>query len=168
MNQGPRYRVKPRRRREGLTDYRKRLALIKSRKVRMVVRKSIKNTLVQFVEYNADGDRIIATANSKELVSNYKWKYSTSTTPAAYLTGLIAGKKAKNKGINEFVLDIGRYASVTGSKVFASLKGAIDVGLDCSYNEEQIPKQDRLEGKHLDEKMSATVEDIKKKIIGDE
>ena len=54
MTQGPRYHVKPRRRREGKTDYRKRLRLLRSGKVRMVVRKSLKNTQIQLIEYKED------------------------------------------------------------------------------------------------------------------
>src|SRR4030042_1695983 len=134
MKPGPRYRVKPRRQREGKTNYRKRLNLLRARKTRLVVRKSLKNTLVQFVEYKESGDSIVASAVSKELVSKYKWKYSTSSTPAAYLTGILAGKRAKDKGIEECVLDIGRYMPVTGSKVFASLKGAIDAGIQCPHS----------------------------------
>ena len=122
MKTGPRYRVKTRRQREGITDYRKRLNLLRSGKTRMVVRKSLKNTQIQFIEYKEGGDSIVVSAISKELVSNYKWKYSTSTTPAAYLTGLLAGKRAMDKGIKECVLDIGRYPPVTGSKVLHLLK----------------------------------------------
>jgi len=166
MKTGPRYRVKPRRQREGKTDYRKRLNLLRSRKTRLVVRKSIKNTQVQFVEYKETGDSIIASAVSKELVSIYKWKYSTSSTPAAYLTGMLAAKRAKDKGIEECVLDIGRYMPVTGSKVFASLKGALDAGIQCPHNKEKLPKEDRLMGKHLDKNIMSDVEDIKNKIIG--
>lgn len=166
MKQGPRYHVKPRRQREGKTDYRKRLKLLRSRKTRMVVRKSLKNTQVQFVEYYESGDSIVASAISKELVSKYKWKYSTSTTPAAYLTGILAGKRAKDKGINECVLDVGRYLPVTGSKIFASLKGALDAGVECPHNEEKLPNEDRIMGKHLDKNIMSAVEDIKNKIIG--
>jgi large subunit ribosomal protein L18 len=166
MKHGPRYHVKPRRRREGKTDYRKRLKLLKSGNIRMVVRKSIKNTRVQFVGYKEEGDDILISANSKELVSKYNWKYSTSTTSAAYLTGLLAGKRARDKGIEECVLDIGRNVPVKGSKVFATLKGAIDAGVKCPLNEEKIPNEDRLMGKHLDEKIMPAVNDIKNKIIG--
>jgi len=165
MKQGPRYHVKPRRRREGRTDYRKRLNLLRSRKVRMVVRKSLKNTQIQFIEYKESGDSIIASAKSNEL-SKYNWKHSTSTTPAAYLTGLLAGKRASDKGISECVLDIGRQQSVTGSKLFASLKGVLDAGIDCPHNEEKIPKEDRLMGKHLDKDITPAVNDVKSKIIG--
>ena len=166
MKQGPRYHVKPRRRREGKTDYRKRLALLKSGKIRMVVRKSLKHTQIQFVGYKEGGDDILVTASSKELLTKYNWKHSTSTIPAAYLTGILAGKRAKDSGIEECVLDIGRNVPVTGSKVFATLKGAIDAGIDCLINEEKIPNEDRLMGKHIDEKIPATVNELKNKIIG--
>ena len=164
--QGPRYSVKPRRRREGKTDYRKRLKLLRSGKVRIVVRKSLKNTQIQFVEYKESGDNIIVSANSNELIKKYNWKYSTSSTPAAYLTGLLAGKRAKDKGIDECVLDIGRHSPVTGSKLFASIKGVIDAGVECPHDEEKIPNEDRIMGKHLDEKIMPVLNDIKSKITG--
>lgn len=167
MTQGPRYHVKPRRRREGITDYRKRLRLLKSRKTRVVIRKSIKYTQIQFVEYKEDGDDILVTANSKELITKYNWKYSTSSIPAAYLVGLIAGKRAKDKGIKECVLDMGRYIPTNGNKIFASVKGLIDAGLDCPYSEEKLPSEERILGKHIDDNIATSVNDIKTKIMGE-
>ena len=164
--QGPRYSVKPRRRREGKTDYRKRLRLLKSGKVRMVVRKSIKNTQIQLIEYKEEGDNIIVSANSNELIKKYNWKFSTSTTPAAYLTGLLVGKRAKDKGIKECVVDIGQHPPVTGSKLFASIKGASDAGLSCPVKEEKISKEDRIMGKHLSKDIEPALKEIKNKIIG--
>ena len=117
MKQGPRYHVKSRRHREGRTDYRKRLKLLKSRKTRIVIRKSIKNINVQFVDYRPEGDIILVSKHSNDLIKNYKWKYSTSSIPAAYLTGLLAGKMAVKKGIKEGILDIGRYRPTKGSKL---------------------------------------------------
>jgi len=166
MAHGPRYQVKPRRRREGITDYRKRLKLLKSKKIRMVVRKSLKTTTVQFVEYKERGDHVIISADSKELVKKYNWKYSTSSTSAAYLTGVIAGKKAKDKGIKECVFDIGRNIPTTGGKIFASLKGAIDAGISCPHDESKIPNEDRIYGKHIDDKITNSVNEVKKEIIG--
>jgi len=166
MNQGPRYSVKPRRRREGKTDYRKRLKLLRSGKVRAVVRKSLKNTQIQLIEYKEGGDNILVTANSKELNSKYNWKFSTSSTPAAYLTGLLAGVRSKEKGISECVLDIGRHPPVTGSKIFASVKGLTDAGIECLHDEVKIPSEDRIMGKHLAEEITPAVDDMKKKIIG--
>jgi len=166
MTRGPRYYVKPRRRREGKTDYRIRLKLLKSGKTRLVVRKSSKNTQIQFINYKEDGDNIIASANSLELKNKFNWKHSTSTTPAAYLTGVLAGKRAKDKGINECVLDIGRNPAITGSKIFAALKGIIDAGLVCPYSQEKLPKEDRIMGSHLDKAIAPDLTEIKNKIIG--
>ena len=166
MKQGPRYKVKPRRRREGKTDYRKRLGLLKSGKPRIVVRKSLKHTIVQFVEYHEKGDEIKISATSKELTGKYKWGFSTSTTPAAYLTGLLAGKRAYEKGIKEGVLDIGRQRPVTNSKVFAALKGVLDAGVRCPHDEKKIPDESRLIGEHLGDKIPAAVKEIKNMIVG--
>jgi large subunit ribosomal protein L18 len=132
----------------------------------MVVRKSLKNTQVQLVEYKEGGDNIIVSANSGELPGKYNWKFSTSTTPAAYLTGFLAGARAKKNGINECVLDAGRHPPVTGSKIFASVKGIIDAGVKCPLNEKKIPAEDRLMGKHLDESIMTAVNDLKDKITG--
>jgi large subunit ribosomal protein L18 len=141
--------------------------LLKSRKIRIVVRKSLKNIRVQFIEYNPEGDKIITSAIAKELINNYNWKFSTATIPAAYLTGLMAGKKANDKGIKEGVLDIGRYRPTSGNKVFAALKGVLDAGIDCPHDNSKIPSEDRILGKHLHKEMASLVNEIKIKITGD-
>ena len=166
MTQGPRYHVKPRRHREGVTDYRRRLNLLKSKKTRIVVRKSLKNIQIQFVEYSSTGDKVLASAISKELQSKYNWKYSIDTTPAAYLTGLIAGSRAKKKGIAEGVFDIGRYRPTGGNRLFAALKGVVDAGIACPCNEEMIPQDDRLLGKHLHKDIAPAVDKVKNQILG--
>lgn len=164
--QGPRYRMKPRRRREGRTDYRHRLALLKSGEPRIVVRRSLKNIRVQFIGYEEHGDRVIASALGSDLGKQYQWKHSFSSTPAAYLTGLLAGSRAKKQGISSGVLDIGRQVPVKGSKVFAVLKGVLDAGISCPHGAEMIPDDDRIHGKHIDEKITQDVTSIKEKISG--
>jgi large subunit ribosomal protein L18 len=166
MKQGPRYRIKPRRRREGKTDYRHRLALLKSGEHRIVVRRSLKNIRVQFIEYAEQGDRVVTSVMGSDLVKQYKWKHSLSSTPAAYLTGLLAGSQAKKEGISSGVLDIGQQVPVKGSKVFAALQGILDAGITCPHGEEMIPEEDRLYGKHVDEKIGKDVTSIKNKITG--
>jgi large subunit ribosomal protein L18 len=89
-----------------------------------------------------------------------------STTPSAYLTGLLAGTRAKEAGITESVLDIGRQVPVNGSKVFAALQGVLDAGISCPHNENMIPQDDRINGTHLDASIAKDVERIKEKIIG--
>ncbi|MEM0447425.1 MAG: 50S ribosomal protein L18, partial [Thermoplasmata archaeon] len=76
MSQGPKYHVKFRRRRQNRTDYRKRLSLLKSGLPRAIVRKTLKNTIVQIALYDEIGDRIVASAISKEL-KRYGWNFST-------------------------------------------------------------------------------------------
>ncbi len=148
MARSGRYKVKFRRRREGKTDYRKRLALLKGGKPRMVVRKTNRYIIVQFVEFKPEGDRVLAYAFSKEL-SKYGWPYSGKSLPAAYLTGYLAAKRALDAGINEAILDIGRYTSTKGSRLYAALKGAVDAGLQVPHSEEVLPEEERIRGEHI-------------------
>jgi large subunit ribosomal protein L18 len=106
------------------------------------------------------------SAISNELAKEYGWKYSVSTTPAAYLTGLLAGKRAKDKGIKQGVLDIGLYHPTIGSIVFATLKGVLDAGVECPHDAEMLPKEDRIHGTHLNKDIKPIVGEIKTKIIG--
>jgi len=143
-----RYRVKFRRRREGKTDYRRRLALLKSGLPRMVVRKTNRYVIVQFVEAKLDGDRVLAHAFSREL-SRYGWPYSGKCLPAAYLTGLLAGYRALRAGIKRAVLDIGRHPSTRGGRLYAALKGALDAGVEVPHGEEILPDEERIRGEHI-------------------
>jgi large subunit ribosomal protein L18 len=142
------------------------LKLLRSKKPRIVVRKSLKTIRVQFVEYNPLGDKILASAISTELAKEYGWKYSVSTTPAAYLTGYLAGKRAKEKGVTQGVLDIGLYHPTSGSTLFASLKGVIDAGIECPHDKEMLPKEERIVGAHLNKDIKPLVGEIKTKMKG--
>jgi large subunit ribosomal protein L18 len=165
MSTGPRYRVPFRRRREGRTDYRHRAALLRGREVRMVVRKSNRHMRVQFIHYDEKGDTVVATAVSKEL-EELGWTGSGKSTPGAYLTGMLAGKRAKEKGLQTAVLDIGLREPTKGAVVFAAMKGAVDAGIDVPHSEDMVPSKDRLSGKHMKEGVSAMFESTKNKIGG--
>lgn len=134
-----------RRKREGRTDYKKRLILLKSKMARLVVRKSNKHLQAQLVEYSDNGDKVIMTVHTKDL-KKYGWDASCSNIPAAYLLGVLAGVKAKGK---QAILDIGLQAPIKGSRIFAVLKGAKDGGLDVNFSEEVLPSEDRLNGEHI-------------------
>ena len=108
MATGPRYKVAFRRRREGRTDYYVRRKLLTARELRAVVRRSNKNVSIQFEEFGMDGDKVVASATSREL-GKFGWDKSCSSIPAAYLTGYLAGKKALKAGIEYAVLDIGMH-----------------------------------------------------------
>jgi len=148
MAQNSRYRVPPRRRREGKTDYKARKALVLSRKPRLVTRSSLKNVAAQIIVAKPYGDEVLAAAHSKELKKTYGWKAPTGNVPAAYLTGLLCGLKAKAKGVNEAILDIGLIAPTKGSKIFATLSGVIDAGIDVPHDEEKIVTE-RTKGEHI-------------------
>ena len=161
---GPRYKVPFRRRREAKTNYRHRLKLLKSGLPRAVVRKSLKHTTVQFIKYDAKGDRILSSASSIEL-RKLGWNASTSNLPAAYLTGLLAGKRALDNKIETAVLDIGLCIPVQGSKVYASLRGILDAGISVPHGDEIFSDEDRMSGKHISESIPNDVEKIKNKIL---
>lgn len=144
-----------RRKREGKTDYRKRLKLLLSGRPRAVIRKSLKNIAIQFVEYGQGGDKVIAAASSKELEKKYRWNTSRSNIPLSYLTGIVAGKKAMEKGLKEAVLDIGLAESVRGSRVYAALKGIVDAGMKINYSEDITPPKEALEGKRIEKYAAA-------------
>ncbi len=148
MAEGPRYRVKFRRRREGKTDYRSRLKLLLSSKPRLVIRKSTRQIRAQLVLPGEKGDTTLASAVSGELVK-YGYKGPASNTPAAYLTGLLLGFRAKKAGFSNAVFDIGLHTASQGSRVFAAVKGAIDAGLEVPHDEEVLPGDERIRGEHI-------------------
>ena len=142
------YRVQLRRRREGKTDYQARKALVISRRPRLVTRPSINNVTAQIIIAKPQGDQVLAAANSRELVKKYGWKAATGNIPAAYLTGLLCGLKAKAAGIDSAILDIGMVIPTKGSKVFAVLHGVIDAGVEVPHGDEKIVP-DRAKGDHI-------------------
>jgi large subunit ribosomal protein L18 len=137
-----------RRRREGKTDYKRRLTLLKSRKPRLIVRKSEKHTCVQIVEYAPEGDKVLASAFSKEL-QKLGWKYSCSNLPSTYLTGLLCATRAKKAKANEAIFDIGLNNPLHGSRLYAALKGAVDGGLQIPLDESALPSDERISGTHI-------------------
>ncbi|MGN8217995.1 50S ribosomal protein L18 [Halococcus morrhuae DSM 1307] len=148
MATGPRYNVPMRRRREVRTDYHQRLRLLKSGKPRLVARKSNRHVRAQLVTPSPDGDETHASASSADL-DEYGWEAPTGNLPSAYLTGLLAGLRARDTEIDEAVLDIGLNAATPGSKLFAIQEGAIDAGLDVPHNESVFADWERTSGEHI-------------------
>ena len=137
-----------RRRREQRTDYKQRLRLLKSRKPRLVVRSAGNSIVCQIILHDSKGDKTLASATSLEL-KKHGWKGHTGNLPAAYLTGFLCGHKAKKHKVKEAILDMGLHISVKGSRVYASLKGAIDSGLDIPHSADILPSEDRIKGAHI-------------------
>ena len=137
------YSVPFRRKREGKTNYRVRMKLLSGCRPRLVIRRSLKNIWVQVVEFNERGDRVVASAHSREL-AKFGWKASGSNTPAGYLVGLLLASKCKG---GSCVVDLGHYLSVKGSVLYAVIKGLVDGGLKIECSESMFPDNYRICGK---------------------
>ncbi|KAH8738530.1 ribosomal protein L5A [Cryptosporidium ryanae] len=94
-----RYQVKPRRRREGKTDYQARRAMISqdktkynSPKYRFVVRMTNKRVICQIIIATIEGDRVICSADSTEL-PRYGISVGLANFSAAYCTGLLCARR---------------------------------------------------------------------------
>ncbi|KKN44060.1 hypothetical protein LCGC14_0697040 [marine sediment metagenome] len=150
MARGPRYRVSFRRRFQGKTNYHKRLKLLKSRKLRVVIRASNNHIIVQIIQSKLSGDKVISSAFSQELSTKYGWIANTGNIPAAYLTGYLAGIKAKKNKIQEAIFDLGIFYHK--NRILAACKGIIDTGIIIPYREEFFPAnfEDRIKGMHIE------------------
>tara|TARA_B100001250_G_scaffold260102_1_gene224026 strand:- start:4665 stop:5159 length:495 start_codon:yes stop_codon:yes gene_type:complete len=153
------------RRRRGITNYRKRLALLKSGIPRAVVRFSNAKITVQIIDFANEGDKVLATANSDDIV-NVGWKGSKTNIPVAYLSGMMAAKRALKAGVSSAVLDIGRVTPTPGGRAFATLKGLVDGGLEVPHSNDLYPDDGRINGSHISDKMSKDFDKVMKKIEG--
>jgi len=142
-------RVPFRRRREGKTNYKKRLAMLKSGKPRLVFRKSNRHCIVQIVSYKMPCDETIVHVTTKHL-KRYGW-LGKSNIPSAYLCGYLAAKKALKKGVEEAILDMGLLTPIKKSSAFAALKGVLDAGLNIPHGKEALPDENRISGRHIEE-----------------
>ncbi|MAG21986.1 MAG: 50S ribosomal protein L18 [Candidatus Diapherotrites archaeon] len=155
------YEVPFRRRKEGKTNYKKRLASIKSGLPRMCVRKSNKHIVLQLIAFEPKGDKALVHVSSKHL-EQFGW-LSGKNLPSAYLTGMLLAAKAKKSNVNKAILDIGFNTPIHGSRIFSALKGAVDNGLDVKFEETALPSEERASGKHIEDyAKSLNDEELKK------
>lgn len=148
MEKGKIFTVPFKRKREGRTYYKKRLKMLLSNRHRFVVRKSLRGFQASVIEYGSNGDKVIFTVDSREL-TRLGWKCDNGNLPSAYLIGLLAGKKAIEKGIKDAILDVGFNNSTKGSRLYAALAGAIDAGLRIPFNPDVLPPKERISGEHI-------------------
>jgi len=153
-----------RRRKEAKTDYKARLGMLKSGKPRLVIRKSNNYILAQIVSSDVAQDKVIVTFLSKDLLEK-GWpadkKGSLKSLAAAYLTGFLIAKKSKSL-IKEAIVDLGMNRNISGSRIYAVVKGALDAGLNISVNESALPTMERiLSNKNVSKSI---IEKIKEKL----
>ena len=163
-----------RRKKQGKTNYKKRLRLLSSKKHRLVIRRFNHNLSAQIIDYNPKGDKVLIATDGAAL-KKLGCKSNTGNTPSAYLIGLLAGKKALDAGIKDAIVDIGLNIPVKGSRLFACLKGAVDAGLNIPHSDSILPTEERIKGDHIIKyaetkktdlkELTKSFEDIKNKIM---
>nr|AJS11708.1 50S ribosomal protein L18P [uncultured archaeon] len=156
------------RRRQGKTDYKKRINLLKGDSPRVVFRKTNKYIISQYVTSNQTKDSVEIGVNSKQLLS-YGWpdefKGSLKSLPASYLTGFLMGKRILKEKKQTPVVDFGMTRMIWKTKTFAFLKGLVDAGVKIKQKKaEAFPSKERVEGKNLKKDFSKKFDEVKSKI----
>ena len=154
-----------RRRKECKTDYKSRMALLKSGMPRIVVRKSNKYIILQAIESHQAQDKVVVTTNSRDLLKqglDEKYSGSLKSIPAAYITGLLMAKKLDSK--KEYIIDWGMAIEKKQGKICAAIKGLIDGGANVRASQEIFPSEERLNGEHLEKQTKEALNKLKEKI----
>lgn len=138
-----------RRRREGKTDYRKRKGIIVGKSPFVSIRISGKYIYSQIMKPTATGDLTLCAASSRDLVKKFGWKGSTKSLPGAYLTGFYLGQLAGKENVKQAVVYSGIGRFVHGSRLASVINGAKDAGLNITVNDESLPEESRVQGKHI-------------------
>ena len=167
MAHGKSQRLRFKRRRNGRTDYRRRMRMLRGGVPRAVVRVSNTQVTCQLVEFGMGGDSILASVSGNTL-AKHGWPAGASrkSVPACYIAGYALAKSAIAAGHDSAILDIGLASSSPGSRIFAALKGMVDAGLDVPHGKDILPDDDRINGTHIDDSIAAAVEAAKKAIEG--
>lgn len=156
-----------RRRKENKTDYLKRLKLLKSKMPRIVFRKTNRYIIAQYVTSKQAKDKVEIGINSKQLIK-YGWpkefQGSLKSIPASYLTGFLIGKKIIKEKRETPIIDFGMIRVLHKTKLFAFLKGLIDVGIKIKYQKDVFPNDEKITGKNLKKDFSNIFNEIKSKI----
>ena len=142
--------------RNNKTNYRKRKAVLISKRNFVTIKVSNQNIHCQLIQPAMKGDMVLTHAGSKEL-AKYGWKGSLNNLSACFLVGLILGKKMEAKKIDSAILYIGK-TSFT-SKVAACLKGIAATGINIPLSEESLPSEERVNGSQISQYAASLKED---------
>ena len=148
MAESKRYNLSYRRQRDGKTNYKSRLNLLKSGIPRLIIRRTNKYFILQVATYDQQGDMITINAHSAEL-KDHGWMLRASSMPAAYLTGYLAGLRVKAADLPEVIADFGMQTVTHKGTLFAILKGVVDAGVNIPINKEFFPDESRIKGEHI-------------------
>eukprot|EP00397_Hematodinium_sp_SG-2012_P033941 GEMP01036343.1.p1 GENE.GEMP01036343.1~~GEMP01036343.1.p1 ORF type:complete len:321 (-),score=88.59 GEMP01036343.1:1059-1997(-) len=160
-------------------------------KYRLVVRFTLTKVITQIIYSTIEGDRTFAQALSTEL-PRYGVSVGLTNYAASYATGLLCARRCLEKlgldktfvGIDECdgeeyhideedterrpfkcVLDVGLKRTTVGSRIWGSLKGAVDGGLHIPHSIKRFPGYKAPEEKGAEHEYDA--EAHKDRILGD-
>jgi large subunit ribosomal protein L5e len=139
-------------------------------KYRFVVRFTNRDVIAQIFSADLTHDVCMASAYSHEL-RRYGIKLGLTNYAAAYATGLLLARRVNSKfGLDyegqkevdgedfnveadpagkapfKALLDVGLARTTTGARIFGTLKGACDGGLDIPHKDRRFPGSKRQEG----------------------
>jgi len=158
-------KISKRRKREGKTDYSRRIKMLKGEFPRVVFRKTNRYVIAQYVISKEAKDEVKFELSSKKLLS-YGWakeaRGSLKSIPAYYLIGFLIGKKIVSNKLKNPIADFGMYRVLSKSNIQAFIKGLVDSGVKIAHKKESFPPEERIRGGHLKNKIS--FEEIKSKI----
>lgn len=155
-----------RRRKEGKTNYIKRVKLLKSNSPRLVFRKTNRYVIAQYVISEESKDKVKIGMNSKVLLK-HGWpkeaQGSLKSIPASYLLGIAMGKVIIEKKLKTPIIDFGLYRAKHKSKLYSFIKGLIDSGIEIKCGSEMFPEEKRLKGSDIKkipfEKIKSKIQD---------
>jgi len=152
-----------RRRHEAKTDYKARLSLIQSGKPRLVIRRTNRYFTAQIVTTQGAQDTVITGVTSRLLLAQ-GWpenlQGSLKGLPAAYLTGLLLGVRAKKK-CTEAIVDLGMHRNIQKSRIYAVLAGVLASGIKIPHDASILPTSETME---KNKKIAETFKKVKEKI----
>ncbi|RDD44382.1 60S ribosomal protein L5 [Trichoplax sp. H2] len=170
-----------------------------SPKYRMVVRLTNKDVICQIACAKLEGDEIFCAAYSHEL-PRYGIKVGLTNYAACYCTGLLLARRVLTKlnladkyvGVEEpdgedfeveepdegarafrCFLDVGLARTTTGARIFGTLKGAVDGGLNIPHQHKRFPGYDNENnsydaGVHRDRIFGCHVADYMRQLQGED
>jgi large subunit ribosomal protein L18 len=128
------------------TNYRKREALLISKRNFVTIKITNQNLVAQILKPEIRGDTVNVSTHSREL-RRHGWKGSLNSLPACFLVGILLGKKALEKGIKNAILYTGNKPFT--SRVAACTKGIVHAGVIIPISSKSFPSEQRLNGQHI-------------------
>lgn len=141
------YTVPHKRKREGKTDYRRRLKLLSSHTHRVIVRSTNNKIIVQAADFAEKGDKTLGKIDTLDL-RQFGWQASTGNIPASYLTGYLFAKKFGAK-LKEAIIDLGIKSLSDRSRLAAAIIGLADGGMKVKFNERISPTEEDIQGQTI-------------------